>query len=268
MHCSKVAFTGIESLLSCAVSVAAFIKQKRVTKKFFITIEFKVEQGQADVIRQPISEGYYRRGKQRKAKMNNYSFIFAKVRSRDDKKIEAIYKATLNLVKDRGLSGITMNDISKEASIATGTLYIYFKNKEELIKELFQECRQKSAQRYFADVDEAADFKQKLQTVFTNIITYKISHFEVSAFLEQSYHSPFVCITDLKKKQKALDPLFELLQEGIDQKGLKQLELDLVVSFMFGVIHEMVKNAYFTKKKLTAAMVDDLFLMFWDAVKK
>ena len=61
---------------------------------------------------------------------------------------------------------------------------------------------------------------------------------------------------------------FELLQEGIDQKGLKQLELDLVVSFMFGVIHEMVKNAYFTKKKLTGAMVDDLFLMFWDAVKK
>jgi TetR/AcrR family transcriptional regulator, repressor of fatR-cypB operon len=199
--------------------------------------------------------------------MNNYSFIFVNVRCRDDKKIEAIYKATLALVKDRGLSGITMNDISKEAAIATGTLYIYFKNKEELIKELFQECRTKSMEKYFAGIDACAPFEERLKTVFTNIITYKITHFEVSAFLEQSYHSPFVCITDLNKKQRSLDPLFELVQEGILSGRIKTLERDLIVSFMFGIIHEMVKNSYFSKKKLTASSIDQLYVMFWDAVR-
>ena len=199
--------------------------------------------------------------------MNNYSFIFVNVRCRDNKKIEAIYKATLALVKDRGLSGITMNDISKEAAIATGTLYIYFKSKEELIKELFQECRTKSMERYFAGIDSGASFEERLQTVFTNIITYKITHFEVSAFLEQSYHSPFVCITDLNKKQRALDPLFELVQEGILSGKIKPLERDLIVSFMFGIIHEMVKNSYFSKKKLTSSAIPQLYVMFWDGVR-
>ena len=76
------------------------------------------------------------------------------MRCKDESKVDAIYKATLTLVKDRGLAGITMCDISKEASIATGTLYIYFKNKDELIKALFTECRIKSAHCYFEGIDE------------------------------------------------------------------------------------------------------------------
>src|SRR5690349_15027598 len=118
------------------------------------------------------------------------------MRVKDESKVEAIFKATLTLVKERGLAGITMSDISKEASIGTGTLYLYFKNKDELIKALFIECRQKSAQRYFEGISAAAGFKARMQKVFTNIIRYKMLYFEVSAFLEQSYHSPFLCVAD------------------------------------------------------------------------
>ena len=94
-----------------------------------------------------------------------------------------------------------MCDISKEASIATGTLYIYFKNKDELIKALFTECREKSAHYYFDGVDEQQSFEKQMEKLFRNIICYKMKNFEVSAFLEQSYHSPYVDVIDLKKKQ-------------------------------------------------------------------
>ncbi len=50
------------------------------------------------------------------------------MKPRDDNKIEQVYKATLRLVRAKGLAGITINEIAKEAKIATGTLYIYFKN--------------------------------------------------------------------------------------------------------------------------------------------
>src|SRR5947208_16376605 len=109
------------------------------------------------------------------------------MRVRDETKINSIYKATLQLVKERGLAGITMSDISKAASIATGTLYIYFKNKDELIKALFAECREQSAKEYFAGVAGEAPFEERMKTLFTNIVRYKMKHFEVSAFLEQSY---------------------------------------------------------------------------------
>ncbi|HUC82772.1 MAG TPA: TetR/AcrR family transcriptional regulator [Flavisolibacter sp.] len=199
--------------------------------------------------------------------MNNYSVIFATMRTKDDAKVAAIYNATLTLVKERGLAGVTMGDISKAASIATGTLYIYFKNKEELIKELFWECRDQSAKKYFEALEPEASFEERLRLIFQNIAHFKMIRFEVSAFLEQTYHSPFVCLTDLKKKQTALKPLFDLLDEGIASKKLKDVDTDTLISFLFGTINEMVKRAHFSGKKLTKEKVQQVYMLFWDGIR-
>lgn len=189
------------------------------------------------------------------------------MRCKDESKVDAIYKATLALVKNRGLAGITMCDISKEASIATGTLYIYFKNKDELIRALFTECRKKSAHCYFEGVNETLSFEDRMEKLFQNIICFKMKNFEVSAFLEQSYHSPYVGVTDLKKKQKALMPLFALIKEGIETKKIKDTEVELVVSYLFGIVNELVKKAYFSKKKITRAIIKEVYKMYWNGIR-
>lgn len=189
------------------------------------------------------------------------------MRCKDESKVHAIYKATLGLVKERGLAGITMGDISKEASIATGTLYIYFKNKDELIRALFTECREKSARHYFEGMDVILSFEERMKKMFRNIIYFKTNHFDISAFLEQTSHSPYVHITDLKKKQKAMQPLFDLISEGMESKKLKKIDIELVVSYLSGIVNELVKRAYFANKKLTDAIIDEVYEMFWDGIK-
>jgi AcrR family transcriptional regulator len=188
------------------------------------------------------------------------------VRVKDESKVNAIFEATLSLVKDKGLAGITMSDISREASIATGTLYIYFKNKNELIKALFAECRLASAEQYFAGIDPQASYEERMRKLFGNIIRYKMMRFEVSAFLEQTYHSPFLCITDIKKKQKALQPLFDMVRQGVKEKRIKDVDEGLIISYLFGIINEIVKKSYFSNKKLTQESIDRLYGMFWDGI--
>ena len=78
---------------------------------------------------------------------------------RDDKKTQQISQAVLGLVKQKGLAGVTMSEIAKEAGMATGTLYIYFKNKEELINNLFFDCRKEAIESYFLNYDESQPFK-------------------------------------------------------------------------------------------------------------
>ncbi|MCK5033837.1 MAG: helix-turn-helix transcriptional regulator, partial [Calditrichia bacterium] len=51
-------------------------------------------------------------------------------------KREAILKATLNLLVERGFHDTPTSLIAKEAGVATGTLFHHFKNKEELINAL------------------------------------------------------------------------------------------------------------------------------------
>jgi AcrR family transcriptional regulator len=81
------------------------------------------------------------------------------VKLKDENKIDDIFKATLKLVKLNGLSGITMQSVAKEAKIATGTLYIYFKSKESLITRLFNNCVTNSANIFFQNYNVSAPLK-------------------------------------------------------------------------------------------------------------
>jgi hypothetical protein len=71
----------------------------------------------------------------------------------------------------------------------------------------------------------------------------------------------------LKKKQKLLNPLFILIKEGIETKKIKNTEVELVVSYLFGIINEIVKKAYFSNKKLTDTTIKQLYAMFWSGIK-
>jgi AcrR family transcriptional regulator len=48
-----------------------------------------------------------------------------------------ILQVSLKLFNEFGSENISTNEIAKKTDISTGTLYYYFKNKEEMIVELF-----------------------------------------------------------------------------------------------------------------------------------
>jgi TetR/AcrR family transcriptional regulator, repressor of fatR-cypB operon len=190
------------------------------------------------------------------------------VRQKDDKKVEQIYNAALLLVEQKGLAGITMCDISKAAGIATGTLYIYFKSKEELLNELFIECRKESACYYFKDFNEQDDLKRSFFNILENITNYRISHFEEFVFMEQCYHSPF--ITDEKRTffSNALQPLFSLFEKGRAQRIIKNLDNYFLLWFIIGCINEFVKGSRYHNMQVTPGNISCLLNMCWHGIKE
>lgn len=48
---------------------------------------------------------------------------------------QVIYGAVINLLMRDGIQGLTMDRVAAEAGVAKGTLYVYFENKEQLLKE-------------------------------------------------------------------------------------------------------------------------------------
>ncbi len=53
-----------------------------------------------------------------------------------DKK-QAILKSVLKLVNREGFYHLNMKKIAQEAGVAAGTIYLYFKGKEDLINALY-----------------------------------------------------------------------------------------------------------------------------------
>lgn len=57
-----------------------------------------------------------------------------------ENKREQILRAALEVFKEKGYANTSIMDIAKHANMGKGTLYLYFKNKEELLYSVFMEC--------------------------------------------------------------------------------------------------------------------------------
>ena len=190
------------------------------------------------------------------------------MKPKDDTKTNSIFKATLRLVKTKGLAGITMGEIAKEAKLATGTLYIYFKNKNELINALFTVCRNASAAVYFKDYNPSMPFKKGLKIIWLNLLNYRIKKFEEFIFIDQCYHSPFLTETTKEITKKLFTPLYSLMEAGKRQKLIKNEDTLLLLTFMAGSINETVKHAHYSNKKLSKEVIEQMFKLCWDGLKR
>ncbi len=56
-------------------------------------------------------------------------------------KKDLILQSALKLFSTKGFHGTPTSLISKEAGVATGTLFNYFESKEDLINKLYLECK-------------------------------------------------------------------------------------------------------------------------------
>jgi AcrR family transcriptional regulator len=189
------------------------------------------------------------------------------MKPRDEKKVHNIYRATLHLVKEKGLSGITMGQIAKEAGLATGTVYIYFTNKDELINSLFTACRKGSAAIYFKDYDPAAPFRTGFRTIWMNVFRHRMERFEEAIFLEQCLHSPFITAGSRDTANQLLQPLFALMERGKKEKKIRNIDTILLLLSIIGSINEVNRHAQYTKRKLGAAELEEVFGLCWDGLK-
>ena len=114
--------------------------------------------------------------------------------------------------------------VAKEAKLATGTLYIYFENKEALIVSLFQECIKNSQGYFFSNYNPVAPFKVGFHTIWLNIMQHRLSRFDESLFMEQCFHSPYIDEKIKTEAKKLFEPLKDLLVRGKKEHLIKNID--------------------------------------------
>ncbi|WP_120513620.1 TetR/AcrR family transcriptional regulator [Photobacterium salinisoli] len=85
-----------------------------------------------------------------------------------DKK-ERILQATEELLAKHGFHGLSMNMVAKEAKVATGTIYRYFSDKEDLLYQLHDHILTIVARKITQNVSDAMPLEQQFRTMWLNI---------------------------------------------------------------------------------------------------
>lgn len=188
-------------------------------------------------------------------------------RPRDESKIEAIYDATLKLVLETGFNGLKMADVAKAANIATGTLYIYFENKEVLINELYYHLKRNKTLKLLEVFDQRDPFPVAFKKLWMNYLMISLEEPERMRFIEQFTHTSYLTKKTKQQSDLLLKPLEDFLQAGIKKGLVKKLPVQLLLSQLMGPIIETVKLQYDQALKLTPKLREELFEMAWKSIK-
>jgi TetR/AcrR family transcriptional repressor of multidrug resistance operon len=141
--------------------------------------------------------------------VNEHSFIFAAdMRTRDESKEACLKAKAMEMIVQDGFGGLSMQRLAKAAHVSPATIYIYWKNREDLLNQLFHE-----AQEAFTDValegfHPGLSLRDGLWLQWQNRWRFIRQNPTQFAFYEQFRHSPLINRGNLK---------FTLFKENMQQ---------------------------------------------------
>ena len=183
-----------------------------------------------------------------------------------DKK-ELILDATLVLMSENGFHGAPISLIAEKAGIGAGTIYRYFKNKEELINELFIEIKRRIINAMYCGYDETAVYKERFKVLWINMINYYRKHPKEFIFIEQHRYAPYVSTITRAESMRVLSPVLLFFLEGKKKKYIKHLPLYTIIGLIHGPIITMVKLNLDHNRIITDDQIIHAEQACWDAVK-
>lgn len=164
---------------------------------------------------------------------------------RDKPKYKQIVDAAVIVIAENGYHQAQVSKIAKEASVADGTIYLYFKNKEDILISVFRE----KMSVFVENVEEIL----KIEISATEMLAKMIeNHFSL---LNGDRHLAIVTQLELRQSNKELRyRINEVLKEylvlldAILIEGIKRGEFDeridirLARQMVFGTIDETITS--------------------------
>ncbi|MEN6396956.1 MAG: TetR/AcrR family transcriptional regulator [Methanoregula sp.] len=147
-------------------------------------------------------------------------------------KREAILETALVLFTKRGFYGTPTAMISREAGVATGTLFFYFRTKEDLIDELYRQIKSEAAAALQEGVDREQTTRAKIRRVGENAIAWSTTNQNKFRFMEQFAHSSFVSMTAHEEGISHFLFLKELIRDGIQEGVVRESETELLCAVL------------------------------------
>ncbi len=191
------------------------------------------------------------------------------MRPLDPDKREKILKSVYELTGRQGLASVTISGISKTAGIAAGTLYIYFKNKEEVVQSAYAAVEHKMAQRMYSGFDINAPVRQSLKQIYVNMLNYRLKNYDQSIFIDQYQQSQYIQLNfskQLAEYEKQNKPLYDLLAKGQQEGIIKPLEAIVLISFFDGAVRSCSTGIIQKLFPLSQKLIDDSFDMVWRGI--
>ncbi|MEH6406190.1 MAG: TetR/AcrR family transcriptional regulator [Leeuwenhoekiella sp.] len=181
-----------------------------------------------------------------------------------DKKTK-ILNSAIELFVRNGFDRVSTAEISRNASVATGTMFYHFKTKEDIIITAYKRIKKSIIEQTAIKENLVISPREELKSLWKNLIHWGLEHKAEVQYLLQFKNSPYYC-DNLMAEDDTWKARKSWWEEGIKQKKFKQVPLDFLLStfntLLFGTIEYLMRD-----NKNSSEYIDFSFEMCWDSIK-
>lgn len=183
-------------------------------------------------------------------------------------KVKEILAAALKLFVEYGFHGTPTSKIAQEAGVANGTLFHYFKTKEDLIIALYIDVKTRLAQHLIENVLPETTLKARIKNRYLQVMYWALEHSTEFRFIQQFHTSPFLSRLSMEEMYRQMKPDLDLIEEGIATKIIQPRPIDFIFSLFSNHIYGF--NQYLSSANISAdeqkKLIDDTFEMLWGMI--
>jgi len=189
-------------------------------------------------------------------------------RLKDESKITDLHQAARRLLIRTGYAGLKMADVAKEAGVATGTVYTYFTNKEELINQVFTATKKEVAGVLLDPANVGPTFFESFRRMWFAYFTFCFTQPEKMLFVEQLLHSGLLAEASITQMDQDFEPLDAFIRQGQQEAILRSVNVEIIKAQLMGPIHEIVKYSLQRQMNLEQGTLNQCFDMAWNSVRR
>ena len=182
----------------------------------------------------------------------------------------AILRAAIKVFAQKGYFNSKVADIAKEAGIADGTVYLYFKSKDEILHSVFDRAMEEfiaEGKREIAEIEQADERLKRIAQLHLEklgadrdlAVVFQVELRGSTKFMEEFSGGGFA---------EYLDIIRHTISEG-QKSGVFRTDLKPITAakILYGALDEMVTNWILSKRAYPLApMADEVLKVFFGGV--
>ncbi|MGD2015574.1 MAG: TetR/AcrR family transcriptional regulator [Desulfobacterales bacterium] len=160
-------------------------------------------------------------------------------------KYHLILEAAVKVFARQGFYQSTVAQIAKEAGVADGTIYLYFKNKDDILVNFFHYKTKLVFERFRAEVDKADSGLEKLRNLIRRHLTEFQRDRDMAILYQVGTHQiDRLAETQIREMAKMYQDIISEIVEVGQQEGTirKDLYVGLVKRFILGGVDEVINT--------------------------
>ncbi|MDB5062588.1 MAG: TetR family transcriptional regulator [Mucilaginibacter sp.] len=163
------------------------------------------------------------------------------MRTRNIDKVQLVKQKAIELIVKNGLEGFSMNKLAKVCNVSVATLYIYYKDRDDLIIKVAVEEGRIMGDAMIKDFDPELPFEQGLRKQWENRYNYMITNPVMGLFFDQlrssSYQQEFLS-SFLKGFQLVVG---KFMHNVIERGEIEAMPFEVYWSVAFAPLYNLIR---------------------------